>query len=61
MNVVHNAVVAGPHKTPDHVGSHPAQSDHAYFHVFTLFLKFPSALGRGPFETHAAATLSVTS
>ena len=32
MNVVDNAVVAGPHKTPDHVVSHPAQADHAQFH-----------------------------
>ena len=34
LEVVNDALVAGPHKTPHHVASHPAQSDHAQFHVF---------------------------
>jgi hypothetical protein len=32
MDIVGNALVAGPHKTQHHIVSHPAQADHAYFH-----------------------------
>jgi hypothetical protein len=32
MNIVHDALVAGLHKTPHHIVSHPAQADHAQFH-----------------------------
>ena len=39
LEVVNDALVAGPLKTPHHVGSHPAQSDHAQFHVVFLSLK----------------------
>ncbi len=38
MDVVNDALVAGAHKAPHHVGSHPAQSDHAQFHGFTVLL-----------------------
>ena len=36
MEVVNDALVAGPQKAPHHVGSHPAQSDHAQFHGGSL-------------------------
>jgi hypothetical protein len=38
MEVVNDALVAGTQKPPHHVGSHPAQSDHAQFHVVFLSL-----------------------
>ncbi len=39
MEVVNNALVPGAQKAPHHVGSHPAQSDHAQFHVVFLSRK----------------------
>ena len=36
LGVKNDAMVAGPHKTPHHIGSHPPQSDHAQFHVILL-------------------------
>ena len=39
LEVVNDALVAGPQKAPHHVGSHPAQSDHAQFHVVFLSLE----------------------
>ena len=33
MEVVNDALVTGPQQAPHHVGSHPAQSDHAQFHA----------------------------
>ena len=39
MDVVNNALVTGPQKALHHVGSHPAQSDHAQFHQISLPLE----------------------
>ena len=39
MNIVHNALVAGAHKAPHHIHSHPPQPDHAQFHVCFFSLR----------------------
>jgi hypothetical protein len=42
--------VAGPHKAPHHIGSHPTQSDHAQFHVYFLSVQSRTRnLQRRPF------------
>jgi hypothetical protein len=41
LEVVNDALVAGSPKAPHHVGSHPAQSDHAQFHVVFLLSQKP--------------------
>ena len=46
MKVVNDALVTGPQKAPHHVGSHPAQSDHAQFHVVFLSLQDRNARPR---------------